>query len=85
MHLKRIGIATAAAALAVGGAGTASANQGKPPGQGNCLATMVQGGQFGDFVRPIATSGPGAFGVVGRSIASDGGASFVSNPDCRPQ
>ena len=64
---------TALAVLGVSGGAWADAG-GVPAPQANCLGQANAGGANGQFVAPIATSEPGAFGALAMGFGTSGGA-----------
>lgn len=88
MRLKRsaavLCVTAALGTIVLAGGSTAWAGAGGVPApQSNCLGQANAGGANGGFVKPIATSGPGAFGALASGFGTSGGAGqAASQNDC---
>jgi hypothetical protein len=88
MRRRSLGVVGIATALMLAGSGVASAagydtNQGKPPGNGNCVGYFSNAGAQAGFIQGIrSTGGPGAVGAAGRAFGTSGGNGPAASSNC---
>lgn len=86
MRVNWLAAMGAAAAISLCSAGAALAapgtNQGKPPGNGNCVGYFSNGGAQAAFIQDVQSGGPGAVGASGRAFGSSGGNGPAASTNC---